>query len=184
MKQPGFPEGVFVAAALAIIASVCTTVFAPLIGFPATARLLVPVLALGYLLFLFSRNRKRSGQLVMLATWGLMALLAWWLTPPLPLYLVIHAGALWLVRSLHFHPGLLPALLDMALVAFGVIALSAVLSRTGSVLLGCWCFFLVQALFVAIPRTPGADSASVPPDDGVQRAHMAAQAALSRLIGQ
>mgnify|MGYP007068803260 CR=1 FL=1 len=80
--------------------------------------------------------------------------------------------------------GLLPALLDMALVAFGVIALSAVLSRTGSVLLGCWCFFLVQALFVAIPRTPGADSASVPPDDGFQRAHMAAQAALSRLIGQ
>lgn len=184
MKQPGFSEGVIVAAALAIVAAACTTVFAPLIGFPASARLLVPALALAYLLFLFSRNHEHSGQLVTLAAWLFLALLAGWLAPPLPLYLVIHAGALWLVRSLHFHSGLLPALLDMALVACGVIALSAALSRTGSVLLGCWCFFLVQALFVAIPRTPGANAATAPPDDGFQRAHLAAQAALSRMIGQ
>ncbi len=184
MKSSNFPEGVIVAAALAIVASICSTVFAPLIGALAITRLLVPALALAYLLYLFSRSRERSGRLVMLAAWGFIAVLAWWLAPPLPLYLMIHTSALWLVRSLYFHSGLLPSLLDMALGACSVIALSWALSRTGSVLLASWCFFLVQALFVAIPRSLAGNGATVPLDDGFQRAHTAAQAALSQLIRQ
>ncbi|MBP8926414.1 MAG: hypothetical protein KBG75_11195 [Pseudomonadales bacterium] len=184
MKSPDFPEGVAVAAALAIIASICTTVFAPLIGALAITRLLVPALALAYLLYLFSRSRERSGRLVVLAAWGCIAVLAAWLAPPLALYLMIHTGALWLVRSLYFHSGLLPSLLDMALGAFSVIALSWALSRTGSALLGCWCFFLVQALFVAIPRSLTSNPATTPLDDGFQHAYTAAQAALAQLIRQ
>jgi hypothetical protein len=72
----------------------------------------------------------------------------------------------------------------MALGAFSVIALSWALSRTGSVLLGSWCFFLVQALFVAIPGSLTSNAVRALRDDRFQRAHTAAQAALSQLIRQ
>jgi hypothetical protein len=52
----------------------------------------------------------------------------WWTAPPLPLYLLIHVAAIWLLRSLYF-----------------------AITRSGSMFLATWCFFLVQALFVAIP---------------------------------
>ena len=182
MRRPGFFDGVVMAALLAGGAAVSAALFAPLIGFHALARLLVPALGLAYLLYLFSRNAERSGRVVTLASWSAASLIAWWLAPPLQLYLLLHAGALWLVRSLYFYSGALPALIDMLLSALAVVALGWALSRTGSVFLGIWCFFLVQALFVAIPRSLAAKPASVTTDDGFQRAHSAAQAALSQLI--
>ena len=45
----------------------------------------------------------------------------------------------------------IPALLDLALSAISVAGFVWAASRTGSVFLATWCFFLVQALFIAIP---------------------------------
>jgi hypothetical protein len=82
-----------------------------------------------------------------------MAVAAWWLAPALPLYLLLHVGAVWLVRSLYFYTGFLPALMDLGISTLSVAATAWAISRSGSVFLATWCFFLVQALFVAIPPT-------------------------------
>ncbi len=57
----------------------------------------------------------------------------------------------WLVRSLYFYSGVLPALMDLGLSALSITAAVWAISQSGSVFLATWCFFLVQALFVAIP---------------------------------
>ena len=56
--------------------------------------------------------------------------------------------------------------------------------QSGSFALSLWCFFLVQALYAAIPaRFPGegGSTADAVPEDRFQRAHRAAEAALRSL---
>jgi hypothetical protein len=45
----------------------------------------------------------------------------------------------------------LPALMDLGLSTLSVSATVWAITRSGSMFLATWCFFLVQALFVAIP---------------------------------
>ena len=114
-------------------------------------RLVIPALAFAYLLYLFSRSDERVGRVTTLSLWSVLAAVMWWLAPPLPLYLLVHVGVVWLVRSLYFYSGVMPALMDLGVSALSVSATVWAISRSGSVFLATWCFFLVQALFVAIP---------------------------------
>ena len=58
-------------------------------------------------------------------------------------------------------------------------------TQTGSLFLSLWCFFLVQALFVAIPvnmnRKTAPGSSQRDPEDRFQHAHRVAESALRRL---
>lgn len=151
MKRPTFFNGVVVAAVLGFFTSAVVATLTPFIGLGTTLRLVIPALGLAYLLYLFSRSDERVGRITTLTLWGVFAAITWWLAPPLSLYLLLHAGALWLVRSLYFYTGALPALLDLGLSALGISAAVWAITRSGSVFLATWCFFLVQALFVTIP---------------------------------
>ena len=151
MKRPTFFHGVIVAAVLGFFASAVVATLTPFVGLGAVLRLVIPALALAYLLYLFSRSRERVGRVTTLTLWGALAAVSWWLAPPLPLYLLVHVAAIWLVRSLYFYSGVMPALMDLGISAFSVSATVWSISRSGSVFLATWCFFLVQALFVAIP---------------------------------
>ena len=153
MKGPTFFQGVIVAAVLGFFASAIVAVFVPFVGVGAVTRLVIPALALTYLLYLFSRNSERTGRVTTLVLWSVMTIAMWWFAPSLPLYLLVHIGAIWLVRSLYFYAGVFPALIDMGLSALSMMASIWAISRTGSVFLATWCFFLVTALFVAIPQT-------------------------------
>lgn len=153
MKRPTFFQGVVVAAVLGFFASAIVAVFVPFAGVGAVTRLVIPALALTYLLYLFSRNSERTGRVTTLVLWTAMTLVMWWFAPALPWYLLVHIAAIWLVRSLYFYSGVFPALIDMGLSALSTIASIWAISRTGSVFLATWCFFLVTALFVAIPQT-------------------------------
>ena len=186
MKRPGFFHGVAVAAVLGFFASVFIAVFTPFVGVGVVTRLVIPGLALAYILYLFSRTDEKTGRVTTLVTWTAVTLATWWFAVPLPFYVLIHAGAIWLVRSLYFYSGVVPSLLDMGLTGLSVITSIWALSRTGSVFLGTWCFFLVQALFAAIPQSI-ARKASNPEhakDDGFERARRQADAALKTLITQ
>jgi hypothetical protein len=100
----------------------------------------------------------------------------------LPYYLLIHAGGIWLVRSLYFYSGLFPAMLDLALSVLGIAAFVWAISRTGSVFLATWTFFLVQAVFTAIPRTVRRSASAAMPDNAAfDRARKQADAALAEL---
>jgi hypothetical protein len=151
MKRPSFFHGVLVAAVLGFFASAIVATLTPFVGLSAVVRLVIPALALTYLLYLFGRSEERVGRVTTLSLWGALAAITWWVAPPLPLYLLIHVGAIWLVRSLYFYAGVMPALMDLGLSALSISATVWAIIQSGSVFLATWCFFLVQALFVVIP---------------------------------
>ena len=188
MKRPTFINGVIVAAVLGFFTSAVIATLTPFIGFGAVVRLVIPALGLAYVLFLFSRTPERVGRVTTVFLWSALAIVTWWLAPPLPLYLLVHVGAVWLVRSLYFYAGILPALMDLGLSAFSVTAAAWAISRSGSVFLATWCFFLVQALFVTIPPTIAARKQqrrnAGAGNETFERARRQADAALQQLFSQ
>ena len=153
MKRPTFFHGVGVALLLAFCASATIAALTPFVGFAVVLRLLIPLLCLGYVMYLLGRSNERVGRVSTLVSWVAVALLTWWFAPPLPLYLLIHVAAIWLVRSLYFYSGVLPVIADLGLGLAGIAAAAWAIGLSGSVFLAVWCFFLVQALFVAIPAS-------------------------------
>ncbi len=186
MKRPSFFQGVVVAAILGFFASAVVATLTPFVGVGAVTRIVIPVLGLAYLLYLFSRSKERTGRVTTLFLWTVLAVVTWWMAPPLPFYLLIHVGAVWLVRSLYFYSGILPALMDLGLSTLSISATVWAITRSGSVFLATWCFFLVQALFVSIPpsvkhrvRTDDA-----PQNESFERARRQADEALRQLFTQ
>ena len=186
MKRPTFFHGVIVAAVLGFFASAIVATLTPFVGLGAVIRIVIPALGLSYLLYLFSRSEERVGRVITLSLWSALATVTWWIAPPLPLYLLIHVGAIWLVRSLYFYSGVLPALMDLGVSTLSISATVWAISRSGSVFLATWCFFLVQALFVAIP--PAIKSAqktqrnTAADNENFERAKRSADQALRQLF--
>jgi len=170
MKRPSFFHGVIVAAVFAFFASAVIATLTPFVGFFSV------------------RSKERVGRVTTLSLWSALAAVTWWLAPPLPLYLLIHVGAMWLVRSLYFYSGVLPALMDLGLSALSITAAVWAITQSGSVFLATWCFFLVQALFVAIPpavkrkATPARNT--VIENEPFERARRLADQALTQLFNQ
>jgi len=188
MKRPGFLHGVFVAAVLGFFASAVVATLTPFVGLGTSVRLVIPGLGIAYLLYLFSRSGERTGRMTTILLWSLLAVVTWWVAPPLPLYLLIHVAAVWLVRSLYFYSGVLPAVMDLGLSALSISVTVWAITRSGSVFLATWCFFLVQALFVTIP--PAMQSKRQAPQDtareseSFERARRQADQALRQLFTQ
>ena len=185
MKRPSFFYGVGAALAIAIGAGAVFATLAPRLGADAALRLVIPAMGLAYLSCLLRRSDEATGRITTITAWCVISAATWFLAPPLPVYVLMHAGMLWLVRSLYFHSGVFPALLDLGLSALSVSAATWAVTRSGSVFLASWCFFLVQALFVFIPRrvaAPGPGDALGNDDDTFERARRRADAALKQLV--
>ncbi|MGH8626526.1 MAG: hypothetical protein ACREYC_15080 [Gammaproteobacteria bacterium] len=184
MKRPAFLEGVVVAFAASAAGSVLFTVLGAVLPGGLLLRFLIAGLGLCYVLYLLKRSRDRIGRITSLAAWAVLAGATGFVQPSLPAYLLVHVGALWLIRSLYFYSSLLSALGDLWLNALSVIAAVWALRQTGSMFLSIWCFFLVQALFVAIPcalqrkkHRPGEPEA----EDRFQQSYRVAESALRNL---
>lgn len=186
MKRPTFFHGVVVAAVLGFFASAIVATLTPFVGLGAVIRLVIPALGFSYLLYLFSRSEERLGRVTTLSLWSALAAVTWWIAPPLPLYLLIHVAAIWLVRSLYFYSGVLPALMDLGISTLSISATVWAISRSGSVFLATWCFFLVQALFVTIPpalkRTQDVERELAADNETFERARRNADQALRQLF--
>jgi hypothetical protein len=182
VKRPGFFEGALVAATASLAGGACYAALTTLFPAAAVLRLLIASLALAYLVYLLRRSEERVGRISVLVLWLAAAAALWALHAPPLLYLSAHLGLLWLVRSLYFHSSLVAALTDLGLVALGLAAALWASSQTQSIALALWCFFLVQALYVAIPaRIAGRGDGAALAEDRFQTAHRAAEAALRRL---
>tara|TARA_R110001599_G_scaffold353459_1_gene592497 strand:- start:200434 stop:201000 length:567 start_codon:yes stop_codon:yes gene_type:complete len=151
MRRPTFLHGVFAAALFALTGSIAATALIPMTVTSGVYQLLVTALGLAYVLYLLSLSKERVGRITTLSVWAGMSFSLWLFAAPFGLFLIVQIAALWLVRSLYFYSSALSAFLDLALnlAALAVAYWAAV--HTGSVFLCIWCFFLVQALFVAIP---------------------------------
>ncbi len=185
MKQPTFFEGVAVALGASLIGSVLYTALTLVFAGGGVLRLLVAGIGFGYVAYLLSRSRERVGRITVLVAWALVAVATWLLEPALPLYLLVHVSFIGLIRSLYFHSSLLSALGDLGLTGLGLAAAIWAASHSGSLFLSIWCFFLVQALFVAIPsrlsREGRADRTERDSEDRFERAHRVAEAAVRKL---
>ncbi|WP_455234009.1 hypothetical protein [Thiogranum longum] len=185
MRPPSFLEGVALALAASIAGSILFTVLAPLFSGATVLRLLIAVIGFGYLIYLLRRSPERIGRISALAVWVVAAGAVWLAQPPLVLYLIIHLGLIWVIRSLYFYGSVLSSLADLGLTGLSLAAAIWSATHTGSLFLSLWCFFLMQALFVAIPhdlRTRANGTRSAPDsEDRFQRAHRVAQAALRKL---
>ncbi len=185
MKRPSFSEGVIVALVAALIGSMVYTVLPGLLGPAWTIRALVAGLGLGYILYLLRRSPERTGRFVTLTGWLLLAGPSWFLIVDPLLYLTVHLALVWLVRALYHQPGPLAALMDLALNLTALMAGLWAFVHSESAFLGIWTFFLVQALFVAVPsadgRRAGSDAGTGPQPDQFQTAYRSAEAALRKL---
>jgi len=185
MKQPTFFEGVAVALATSLLGSALYSVLSS--AFPAgtVLRLLIAGIGLAYVLYLLSRSRERVGRVTVVVGWTLVTGVIWFIEPPLLPYVLVQLGFIWLTRSLYFYSSVLPALADFGLNGLSLASAIWAAGQTGSVFLSLWCFFLVQALFVAIPARLGRRNRGTPAgpenEDRFQRAHRTAEAAVRKL---
>ena len=185
MKQPTFLEGVAVALAASLAGSVLYSALETVFPGVPVLRLLIAGIGLGYVVYLLSRSPERVGRVTAAAAWLLVAGVLWFTHPPLLLYVCVHLGVIWLIRSLYFYSSALSALADLGLNGMSLAAAIWAVTRTGSVFLGIWCFFLVQALFIFIPKSvnhkPGTAQAGHEHEDRFQHAYRLADAAVRKL---
>lgn len=183
MKRPTFLEGVVVALVAALLGSMAITVAPAIIGLDMTLRTVIAGLSLAYVLYLLRRSDDATGRIVTVSIWLLVSTTCWALISDPLLYLAVHIGQVWLVRALYHQPGPLAALADLGLNLLALAAGIWAFAHADSPFLGIWTFFLVQALFVAIPaadsRRTGTDEAAQ--SDRFQQAHRSAEAALRKL---
>jgi hypothetical protein len=185
MKRPSFYQGVAFALAASLAGGALHAALPTLLPGAGSLRLIIAGVGLAYLLYLLGRSPERVGRISTVLAWGLGAIVLWLAAPPLGLYVLAHLLMLWLARSLYFHSGVLSSLADLGLSGLALCAALWALMSTGSLFFGLWSFFLVQALFVAIPESLGQRPVpaqhSPGPNDPFEHAHRAAEAALRRL---
>ncbi len=184
-KQPNslsFGHALGSAFVLSLSGAAVLVTLSPFVGSGTALRAVIALLGLAYVLYVIGRSGERVGRITTVALWIAAASFAWFLGLPLVVYVLVHVGLVWLVRSLYHYSGVLPALADLGLGLLGAAFAVWAAQRSGSAWLALWCFFLVQSFHVLIPPTLGA--AIAPPDagnDAFARAHRAAEAAVRRL---
>ena len=182
-RTPSLGSGLVAALALSTCGAALLAALSPWLGASTALRAVIALLGFSYVLYAIARSGERVGRLTTVACWVVAAVGAWLLDPPLAGYVLAHLGGLWLARALYYYSGLLSALADLALAALGAAFAVWAAQRSGSAWLALWCFFLVQALHVLIPRSLMARSAAAleGSGDAFARAHRAAEAAVRRL---
>lgn len=182
-RMPSLCTGLLAALVLSAGGAALLSALSPWLGGSAALRAVIALLGFAYVLYAIAQSGERVGRLTTVACWLVAAAGAWLLDLPLAGYVLAHLGAAWIVRSLYYYSGLLPALADLALSALAAAFAVSAAQRSGSLWLALWCFFLVQAFHVLIPRSlarrPAATRAGT--NDAFARAHRAAEAAVRRL---
>lgn len=182
-NPPGFFSGVAVAFVFAVVGAALFASLTPWFSASLAIRVIATVLGGGYLLYLLWRSAERTGRIVTVTAWCTSAAAVGWLTPTLPMFLIAHVVLIWLVRSLYFHSSIVTALYDLGLGALALAVAIWAAKSSNSLFLTTWCFFLVHALFVVLPRgTPASAPAEDANQQTFQRAVRSARAAIHRLV--
>lgn len=187
MTRPSFWREAGVALALSIVGAIMFHATAAFIGSSLALRLVIATLGLVYAVLLMRGLRARSGRLLAIAAWLALDIALFVFQPPLLLWLLAQAFAIWLLRCWCCYGSVVAAFADGALCLFALAAAMVGAAHSHSVFLALWSFFLVQALFVLIPETLRPGIAAARPNDDEDRfdqAHRSAEAALRRLTAR
>lgn len=176
-------HGVIAGVVLSLSGAAVLAALGPTLDPSSSLRLVVALLGLAYVIYVMWQSRERVGRVATLVLWAVAAVGTWLAGLPLAGFVLVHVGLVWLVRSLYFYSGVLPALVDFALTALGVVFAVWAAGRSHSAVLAFWCFFLAQAFHALIPAAIAGRSAAGPSaDDGrFESARRAANAAVRRL---
>jgi hypothetical protein len=151
----------------------------------------IVVLGLAYLAYLLASSPSRRGRFV-LGLGSVVILLGTCIVSPVSVVVgTLVVGLIWLVRSVLFYQGILPALWDVGLCILSAVCALGTAVSTHRLWLTVWVFFLLQALFVYIPQrftrsqhnqSRGRGQAeSSSQSDAFARAHRAAEEVLQAL---
>jgi len=183
-RMPSIATGVAAALVLSTCGAALLAASSPWLGATTALRAVIAMLGFGYAVFAIGRSGERVGRITTIAIWLVVAGAAWLLPLPLAGYALVHLGLAWVVRSLYYYSGLLPALADLGLCILGASFAVWAAQRSGSAWLAFWCFFLVQSFHVLIPSSLARTGTPHAPDDAFARAHRAAEGAVRRLSSQ
>lgn len=187
MKKPRFHEGVLVAVVISLVAGTLFTMMSAFFPTRWLLSVMVSGVSLAYIVYLLIRSKEKTGRVALLSIWIAFAFILWLVSPSVLILMFIHVGVIWLVRALYYHNSVLIALMDLGLVAIGIMASVWTLLHTHSLLLAVWVFFLLQALFVMLPdsvRPVSRKQAAHSRQDGFEQAYSAAQSAVRQLSSQ
>jgi hypothetical protein len=180
--RPSFGASLGVGLVLSLCGAAALSVLGPILFAGYALRAVIAVVAFAYVLYLIGKSGERVGRVTTVACWLVVALSAAVAGLPLGAYVLVHVGLIWLVRSLYYYSGVLPALVDFGLGLLGIVFAVWAAQRTGSAWLAFWCFFLAQSFHVLIPQSLATRaSAARGADDAFNRAHRTAEDAIRRL---
>jgi hypothetical protein len=180
-RMPSLGVGLVVALIFSACGAALLAALTPWLGTGLALRAVIALLGLAYVIYAIGRSGERVGRITTLVCWLVVACGAWVAGLPLVAYVLVHLAVVWLVRSLYYYSGLMPALADLGVTLLGAAFAVWAAQRSDSACLAFWCFFLVQAFHVSIPASLTGGPAPGAPDDAFARAHRAAEAAVRRL---
>jgi hypothetical protein len=151
MNGISFIEGLGIALIASIGGGALMSGFEPWFGGSFLFRLIGTGIASGYVAYLLIRSPRRAGRIAVVTIWVFLAAVAWWFVHSDLLFMALHLCMIWLVRSIYFYNSPSAALIDLILCGVGLASAVWAFRHTGSVALGIWCLFLLQALTAAIP---------------------------------
>jgi hypothetical protein len=180
--RPSFGASLGVGLILSLCGAAALSVLAPVLFAGYALRAVIAIVAFAYVLYLIGKSGERVGRVTTVVCWLAVALGAAAAGLPLAAYVLVHVGLIWLVRSLYYYSGVLPALADFGLGLLGAVFAVWAAQRTGSAWLAFWCFFLTQSFHVLIPQSLSSrESQAHRADDSFNRAHRMAEEAIRRL---
>ena len=185
MKQANFFEGIAVALIASIAGSAAFTSLASLFSAVGVFRLVIAGVSLAYVLYLLARSQERVGRVTVITAWLVVTLISGVLVASPLFYLAIQLCLIWLVRSLYFYSSVISALADLGMSVMSLAVAVWAWGHSQSLFLSIWCLFLVQALFVMIPRQLGSTAQQrrqdENTDDRFEYAHRAAETAVRKI---
>lgn len=182
MKRPSVLQGIVMALGLSLTGGALFAGLTLSLANATALKLLIALLGLIYVAILLRQSSERAGRLSAIGLYLFASLICGLIDLSLPVFLIAHAGLVWLVRSLYFYASLLPALMDLGLTALGLAAAVWAANQSHSFFLSVWSFFLVQALFVVIPKRLSPTNARPSENDlKFNRAYRSAESALRRI---
>lgn len=186
MRNATFMEGVVIALIASIVAAALFTLMSSMFVGGSLFMFLVSGLSFFYILYLLVRSKERTGRVTAVIAWSVVTLFSLALISSVILFVSIQLFMIWLMRSLYFYNSVFSALTDLFMTAMSMVVAMWALTVTGSLFLTFWSFFLVQALFVYIPKNfinkGKTESSHEAEHDKFEYAFHAAEAAVEKIL--
>lgn len=185
MKQATFSEGILVALFSSVMVAVVFTIMSSVFFGVDIFRMVIAGLSFSYILYLLIRSNEKFGRVTTTVVWIVITLPTAIFIPSLFLYISIQLLMIWLIRSLYYYSSVLASIIDLGLTGLSVLSAVWAWTVSQSLFLTFWCFFLMQALFVYIPKkiTPKKMSTikQSMSDDKFESAYYSAELAVRKL---